>query len=49
MIRYAIYLFVGLSLINAAEKLLSRDWAHLGVASVLVFMSVSAWILSLGE
>lgn len=49
MIRYAIYLFVGVSLANAADKLVHYDLGHLGVAAVLVFMSVAAWILTLQD
>lgn len=46
MIRYAIYLFVFLSLINFADKIIHFDVGHLGVAAVLVFMSLAAFIMS---
>lgn len=49
MIRYSIYVFVVLSLINVAEKFATQDYLHLGVACVLVFMSLTALMLSIGE
>lgn len=49
MIRYSIYAFVFLSLVNAAQKFLAQDYLHLGVACVMVFVSLTALILALGE
>ena len=49
MIRYAIYLFVLLALFNFADKILHYDLGHLGVAAVLVFMSVAAAMVTLDD
>lgn len=49
MIRWAIYLFVAVSLYNFGQKILAYDLGHLGVAAVLVFMSVAAAMLTLED
>ena len=49
MIRYAIYLFALLSLFNFADKILHYDLGHLGIAAVLVFLSVAAAMVTLDD
>lgn len=49
MVRYAIYLFMFLSFVNIAQRFLTRDWTHIAVGAVLVFMSLTAFMLTLDD
>lgn len=49
MIRYAIYLFMFLSFVNIGERLITKDWTHVAVGAVLVFMSLTAFMLTLDD